>query len=221
MAKNTAAGALERMTLRLQQILGLGQMALALSKEGVTTPVGEYQEWRLASMSYLETTLGPANRYYKFFAERISPQTHFSSTVDEGLGILRAVKGELEFGPLPNFEGLISGRIFEDFLDMAQHLLDENYIEVVPSLVGAVLEDGLRRIARNHDIPVREDSENITSLNTKLADNNIYTNFIRKKVVVWAAVRNNADHGKFADNSEQDVRQMLDGVRDFLNTHLT
>jgi hypothetical protein len=84
-----------------------------------------------------------------------------------------------------------------------------------------VLEDGLRRIAKNHGIPVREDSDNIGALNTKLADGSVYSNFVRKKVGLWNDTRNNADHGKFSENTEQDVRQMLEGVRDFLGTHLT
>jgi hypothetical protein len=43
---------------------------------------------------------------------------------------------------------------------------------------------------------------------------------VRKKVAFWNAIRDNADHGKFADNSEQDVRAMLDGIRDFVGTYL-
>lgn len=42
-----------------------------------------------------------------------------------------------------------------------------------------------------------------------------------KKVEVWNAIRNNADHGKFDDNSEPDIKAMLEGVRDFLGTYLS
>lgn len=158
---------------------------------------GKYQEWRLASLSFLQTVLGASNHYCEFFKGEIVPSPDGSKdySIEEGLGILRAVKGEIEFGPLPRIEGLISGEIFEDFLDMAEHLLEHDYVEVVPSLVGAVLEDALRRIAKAHDIPVKPDSDNISSLNNKLADASVYTNFVRKKVAVWNAMRDNADHG--------------------------
>jgi hypothetical protein len=97
-------------------------------------------------VSFLWTVLGEGNHYCRFFDERIDPYPNFrAENIEEGLGILRAVKGELDFGPLPQMEGLISGEIFEDFLDMAEHLLDNNYFQVVPSLVGAVLEDAMRR----------------------------------------------------------------------------
>jgi hypothetical protein len=42
--------------------------------------------------------------------------------VQKGLGILRAARGEIEFGPLPRLEQLVSGELFEDLLEMAQHL---------------------------------------------------------------------------------------------------
>jgi hypothetical protein len=93
---------------------------------------GKFHEWRLASLSFLESVLGPTNRYYRFFEQRVSEYEHNSRAVEEGLGALRGVKGELEGGPLPQLEGLISGEIFEDFLDMAEHLLEQGYLESPP-----------------------------------------------------------------------------------------
>jgi hypothetical protein len=223
--KTIAAEMLAKMTQRLQQLITLGEVALATRASEEHVSQGKYNEWRLACVSFLRTVLGEGSHYSKFFNERVDPIPTSpygrDLTIDEGLGILRAVKGEIDFGPLPQIEGLISGEIFEDFIDMAEHLLENNYIQVVPSLVGAVLEDALRRIAQAHNVPVKPETDNIASLNAKLADASVYSNFVRKKVNLWNAIRNNADHGKFADNSEQDVRGMLEGVRDFLGTHLS
>ena len=121
---------------------------------------------------------------------------------------------------MSNIESLIFGEVFDDFLEMAKHLLESGYIPVVPTLIGAVLEDGLRRISRARCIDVKENSDNIASLNNKLADAKVYGGLVRKKVAVWNEIRNNADHGKFEQLNEPDVRGMLEGVRDFLSTHL-
>jgi len=102
---------------------------------------------------------------------------------------------------------------------MAEHLLDQKYFAVVPSLVGAVLEDGLRKIAKRKDLTVKHD-DNIAGLNTRLFDAKAYSPLFRKKIEVWNNIRNNADHGKFELNSQQDVGQMLEGVRGFLAEHL-
>jgi len=227
--RTTTSAALTRVTERLQQLIILGQSALYVARgqsEASTgqddyVAMGQFQEWRLASLSFLEGVLGLDNRYYKAFDDRVRQVWNHASTVQEGLGILKAVKGELEWGALPNVEGLIFGEIFTDFLDMADHLMEQGFVEVIPSLVGAVLEDGLRRMARRSGIPVHDDSDTIGSLNSKLADRSVYSNFVRKKVDFWKAVRNNADHGHFDENKDEDIRQMLAGVRDFLGTYLT
>jgi hypothetical protein len=221
--KKVAAGMLAKISQRLQELILLGELALVTTDPEEDLSEGKYQEWRLASASFLQTVLGASNHYYKYFNEYIEaiPDRWRKWPMEQGLGVLRAVKGEIDFGPLPQVESLVSGEIFDDFIDMAEHLLDNNYSQVVPSLVGAVLEDALRRIAQAHDVPVKTESDNIASLNTKLADASVYSNFVRKKVEVWNAIRNNADHGKFADNSEQDIRGMLEGVRDFLGNHLS
>lgn len=220
--KTINAETLEKITRRLHQLIEQGSSYLQYKPDDQDVSQGNYQEWRLASASFLRTVLGAGNHYCKFFDEQIEahPDIVREMKMEEGLGVLRAVSGEIVFGPLPQMEGLISGEIFDDFLAMAEHLLENNYIQVVPSLVGAVLEDALRRIAQAHDVPVKPESDNIASLNTKLADASVYSNFVRKKVNLWNAIRDNADHGKFDDNNEQDARGMLEGVRDFLRTHL-
>ena len=82
---------------------------------------------------------------------------------------------------------------------MAEHLLDQKYFAVVPSLVGAVLEDGLRKIAKRKGVTVKQD-DNIAGLNTRLFDAKTYSPLVQKKIEVWNSIRNNADHGKFELN---------------------
>ena len=214
--KTIATGQLAKVMDRLDQLIKLGSHTLCPGGGRVLD--GQYIQWRLASMSFLRMVL-PGHLYQKTFEDRVSTGP-CTENVEVGLGILCAVQDEIGFGPLPQIEGLISGEIFDDFLEMAEHLLEKHYTEVVPSLVGAVLEDALRRIAKAHDIPVKSDSDNIASLNQKLADASVYSNLTRKKVVLWNGIRDNADHGKFTENTEQDVRSMLEGVRDFLNNYL-
>jgi hypothetical protein len=97
---------------------------------------------------------------------------------------------------------------------MAEHLLDQKYFEVVRSLVGAVLEDGLRKIAKRKDLTVKQE-DNIAGLNTRLFDAKACSPLFRKKIDVWNSIRNNADYGKFELNSQQDVGQMLGAFEDF------
>ena len=102
---------------------------------------------------------------------------------------------------------------------MADHLLECGYKDPAASLCGAVLEDGLRQIASNAGVNLKS-KENLSSLNHRCADAGIYNRLTQKKIQVWGDVRNNADHGKFNEYTEQDVQEMLKGVRQFLKNHL-
>ncbi|MGI8996488.1 MAG: HEPN domain-containing protein [Pyrinomonadaceae bacterium] len=136
-----------------------------------------------------------------------------------GRGILRAVREDIEGGYLKRIEALVSADIFTDFLEMAEHLLEKGYKDPAASLVGAVLEDGLRKICAKISVTVKS-QEDISSLNKKLADAQVYNRLMQKKVQVWNDIRNNADHAKFSEYSKDDVKEMLKGVTDFLAQYL-
>jgi hypothetical protein len=218
----------QRMVQRLSNLIneGYGVMTvLAQSPESRITPQieGMYLAWRLGSQSVFATLFNPDNVYREAFgriaAECPEHDQFLMSEVEKGSGILRAAQAEISYGTLPGIEALYSAEIFEDFLSMAEHLLDQKYFAVVPSLVGAVLEDGLRKITKRKGLTVKVD-DSIAGLNGRLFDAKTYSPLVRRKIEVWNSIRNNADHGKFEENTEQDVGQMLEGVRGFLAEHL-
>ena len=102
---------------------------------------------------------------------------------------------------------------------MAEHLLEKGYKDPTASLIGAVLEDGLRKMAKNNGIQLKR-KEDIGSLNQKLADAQVYNRLTQKRVQVWNDIRNNADHGNFGEYTLDLVEEMLNSVRDFLGQYL-
>ena len=179
-----------------------------------------FQEWSLGCRTFLERVFGESRQLGDF--EKIVT-IHQRDRVERGLAILRAVKEDLEFGALGRLEELVSTAIYSDFLGMAGSLLAQQQTELVDIaafLAGAVLENGLRRIATNRDIKQKE-SDDISSLNQKLADGGVYNNLWRKKIDTWNAIRGNADHGRFGRNAPSDVENMVAGVRDFLADFLS
>jgi len=221
----------KRLLERMDALLTVGNTASTLlasaenDESGFTRryAAAAFMEWRLAAESYLQKMFGPTNTFtLKFISDVGHWDNEFVQTnLSIGIGILRAARGEIEFGPLPNNEALISGEIFGDMLEMAEHLLQQNCWQAVPSLVGAVLEEGLRQIGKRHDVRVKEDSDNLASLNTKLFDRKVYSVLMRKQVDAWAAIRNNADHGKFNELTIQNARHMLEGVQQFFSLQLS
>jgi hypothetical protein len=51
-----------------------------------------------------------------------------------------------------------------------------------------------------------------------------YNNSVQKQVTAWGGLRNDVDHHNFANPSDinaNDVKRMIDGVRDFVTKYLT
>ena len=179
---------------------------------------GAFAEWRTQSLSLLTNLLGAKHIYVSSFKQKVDKG--YVSNVESGIGILRAVCEDLEDGFLTDVRTLVSAEVFTDFLAMAGHLVDSGYKDPAASLCGAVLEEGLRRIATNKGANVR-DRDDLSSLNQKLAAKGVYSRLVQKRLAVWTDVRNAADHGKFSDYSKADVAEMHQGVSSFLAQHLT
>jgi hypothetical protein len=208
----------EKVLGRLDSLIEMGERVLAApSSDRRWVDTGLAQQWRTSSLTFLSATLGSENVHYREFEERCKwSQRH---EAERGLAILRAVREDIAGGYLQKFETLVSASVFSDFLEMAEHLLDNGYKDPAASLIGAVLEDGLRRICTNKNIIVKSD-DSINSLNKKLAQNHIYNPLQQKQIQVWNDIRNNADHGNFDQYKMDDVKDMLGGVQKFLSNYL-
>ena len=210
---------------RIKRLLAKGNAVLQThspNSPGVigfpTLSDGAFTEWRTQSLSLLTNLLGAKHIYVSSFKQKVDEG--YVSSVESGIGILRAVCEDLEDGFLTDVRTLVSAEVFTDFLAMAGHLVDSGYKDPAASLCGAVLEEGLRRIATNKGENVRE-RDDLSSLNQKLAAKGVYSRLVQKRLAVWTDVRNAADHGKFSDYSKADVAEMHQGVSSFLAQHLT
>ncbi len=178
---------------------------------------GKFIEWQTQVLNFLINLLGKEHIYVQKFKDVV--REGYEAEVEMGIGILQAVKEDISEGYLTDIKTLISAEIFSDFLEMAEHLLENGYKDPAASLCGAVLENGLRKIATKKGIKVKS-KDDLNSLNDKCANGKVYNRLMQKKIKVWIEIRNKADHGQFNEYSEKDVREMLKGVRDFLTDYL-
>ena len=91
-------------------------------------------------------------------------------------------------------------------------------------LVGASLEDALRRLCDAHGIAYEGGRTTISKLQTALYQPAKQVEIISvsetKQITTWGDTRNKADHGRFAEITQTEVVTMLMGVRAFLDKHL-
>lgn len=175
-----------------------------------------FQQWITSSLAFLNSLPTDFIYFGQFEGKCKGPSYDHAQS---GVAVLRAAKEDIEGGYLQKVESLVSASVFTDFLDMAEHLLDNGYKDPAASLIGAVLEDGLRRICHNNSITVKSD-DNIGSLNHKVFAKNVYNLLKRKEIEAWKKLRDYADHGRFGEYKSDDVKAMLSGVRAFLSDYL-
>ncbi|MDX6288130.1 MAG: hypothetical protein QOG53_3615 [Frankiales bacterium] len=177
-----------------------------------------FAEWRAQSLVLLRQSLGREHQYTRSFQEGTEKES-VPSSVRHGIGILRAASEDLSNGYLFEARSLIEAEVFDDFLQMAQHLNQQGYKDPAASLAGAVLEDGLRRIATGHEVPFSK-SDGLDALNKAIASHGIYNKLTQSKVDSWRVIRNAADHGNFGEYGTEDVTALIEGVVDLLGRHL-
>jgi hypothetical protein len=143
--------------------------------------------------------------------------------VSEVAGILKAMESDIESGMLSNFKSLAQAEVFADFLGMAEHLLDEGYKDAAAVILGAVLEDSLRKIADARQVStVGQKGKLLTidPMNNALSKQGVYGPLVQKQVTSWANLRNDAAHGHFDKYDELQVKHMLLFVQKFCADHL-
>jgi hypothetical protein len=148
------------------------------------------------------------------------------SKIYSALAILRALRNDINSGYLRDVGELISSDLFSDFLEMAEHLLEEGYKDPAAVIVGSVLEEHIRKLCAKNSLPIdATDSKGATkpkkadSLNSDLAAAGVYGKLDQKNVTAWLDLRNKAAHGQYADYSKSQVELLLQSVRDFITRH--
>lgn len=215
----------DRVIARLDELIAKADAVLATHRPNPPNVIGfptlnsgAFAEWQTQCLAFLTNLLGGDHVYVENFRNRV--EKGHRGMVEAGKGILTAVREDVALGYLSRLEALIAADVFSDFMEMAEHLLDAGYKDPAASLVGAVLERGLKQVASQRGVTVKA-RDDLSSLNAKCADAGVYNRLVQKKVQVWIGVRNHADHGEFDEYDESDVRDMVSGVRDHLATYLT
>ena len=215
----------ERIRGRTVALIEKGEKVLATNRPNPPNFIGfptldtqEYANWQSQSLAFLVDLLGEKHTYTKKF-RKSTEEAGYRESALAGIGILQAVLGDIEQGYIETIRQLITAEVFSDFFDRAEHLLESEYVAPAAMLAGAVLENGLRSIARRVGVPVK-DSDNLSSLSQKLADKSVFSRLVQGKVSVWTKIRNAADHGRFNDITKNDVTEFIKGARSLLGDKL-
>jgi len=210
---------------RADELIALGNQTLATARTSDFAAAyvadDKFMEYRAAALSFLIGIFGEDHAYARDFGTRVQYAT--PSAVQEGLGVLRAARGEVAGGWSVRARTLLSAEIFADFLEMAEHLLESGYKDAAAVMTGGVLEEHLRQLCRKHGVPESfVDAKGNTvpkkaeAMNADLAAAQVYNKLDQKSVTAWLDLRNKAAHGKYAEYTQPQVESMHREVGEFM-----
>jgi hypothetical protein len=135
------------------------------------------------------------------------------------IGIVEALRHDCAAGALTRVQQLIRAEVFDDFLDMSEHLLELGCKDPSAVIAGAVLEQHLRKlcIRVGLSIMVNGKPKKADAINSELAAQDVYGKLDQKSITSWLDLRNRAAHGEYSLYGPEQVRLLLQGVRDFVS----
>jgi hypothetical protein len=213
---------------RLKELIQRGEEVLATRRDPPPNAIGfdsfvdgqAAHQWFTSSQNILSRIFGHNSEHYRNFSDQPEKRGLTYSPTRRAVGVLKAALEDYEGGYLFNLRDLIEAEVFSDFLDQAQALLNAGYFAPAAVVVGAVLEDGLRRLAARRNVELPEKPK-LDRMNAELAKAGVYSKLVQKRITAIADIRNTAAHGDWTSFKSDDVMDMFTWVTRFLEDHLS
>ncbi len=173
-------------------------------------------------MAVITRITGINSEYYK---QAMNVLPNISEPIARLIGLYGVLSGlylDLKAGYLKSFSELIHADIFSDYIEMAEYLLEEGYKDPAAVITGSTLEEHLRKLCIKNGINIEIMSsrklrlKKADTINSELAKQGVYNKLEQKSVTAWLDLRNKAAHGKYSEYKENQVKQLIKGVRDFI-----
>ncbi len=211
---------------RLDEMIERGTKVLATRHSGNMGPdyLGDqpgYDEWRVSAKTVVRA-LNAGGHHEKEFetadTRSISMGFGYADRLERQLAVLRSFREDFDGGFLSDIQNAVRAEVFADFMEQAEYLFDQGFWQPVPVIVGAVLEDHLRKLCAKYSITLPKNPK-LDGMNADLAKAGEYGKLEQKQITVWADVRNKAAHGEWGAYKKEQVEAMLRDVPPFLVAH--
>ena len=170
--------------------------------------------------------LSPPNASYTRQADNAEITSNPNHAARLLAGILQAIRADYAADRIKTFAELVHSDLFADMLEAADYLLGETYKDPAAVMAGGMLEQHLRELCRKHGIDTTFTTPGgdtkpkmIDTMNADLAKASAYGKIEQKQVTAWAGIRNAAAHGEHTKYDDNQVRQMITSIRDFISKY--
>ena len=189
--------------------------------QGTTLDASNIAELRTRCIAAVGRSSGTTSPYYTNILEFGKSSNRDWLCLDREMGVAKALLSDIRNGYLQSVEELLHGNVFGDYLEMAMHLLDNEYKDAAAVLTGGTLEVHLKSMCSKHNINTERGGKpkKADELNAELAKNKVYSKLDQKSVTAWLGLRNDAAHGNYSAYTKDQVSLLLQSVRDFITRH--
>ena len=139
------------------------------------------------------------------------------------VGIVKSLKDDISKGYLLSISELIHSDIFSDYLDMAQHLLDQKYKDPSAVIAGSTLENHLKKLCLKNGIELtllngseKTINKKADMLNSDLCSLNVYNKIQKTRITSLLQLRNSAAHGNYDEYKIENIQQMINEIKQFI-----
>ncbi len=179
----------------------------------------QVQSWLTKVRNILETVFSIQSPQYHHFEEVIPKDgvrvIAHSYEIYPIVGVLNGALDDLKNGFLLGQEFLIAGEVFDSILEQAKQLSKTGFKDPAAVLARVVLEDALKRLAREEGI---NDNSKASVINDELKKKGKYSQSQWRFIQAWLDIGNAAAHGNVNEYSEADVSKLIEDVGRFLAT---
>lgn len=212
----------QRSADRIRELIEEGGQVVALARSepglGLHIPkMVPLHSWLVKSENIISTVFGGESAHLQRFSDSRERPVERPSIVYEIIGILTGALSDLEDGYLVSQEYLVAGEVFDSVLAQAKHLTEKGFKDPAAVLARVVVEDTLKRLSRTEGL---DDSIKASRMNGELKRKGRFPQPLWRQVEVWLDIGNDAAHGKFENYTEEQVHQMIEGVKRFLALEL-
>ena len=163
--------------------------------------------------------IAPNSTYEQTAREYAEGGKTTSSVVGRVLGVVAALRKDVETGYTQSLVEQVHADVFADYLEMASELQNSGYKDAAGVIAGSTLEEHLRKLATKSQVSTTSPSSGAPAKASKingLKAASLYNQLQHRQVQAWLDVRNSAAHGEYDDYDHKQVANMIQGMGELM-----
>ncbi len=117
-----------------------------------------------------------------------------------------------------DIRALLQADLFDNQLDAADELKKKGFYRAAGALAGVVLEAHLREVCVTHNVAIKKTKPTIADYNDSLKNTSVVDVPVWRNIQFLADIRNLCDHKKGREPKEQEIDDLIGGVRKISKT---